>query len=127
MSSNEDKRKKVDEAVIDDSMKCSDYGMYPCVAAREYDNMAAIGLDLEGDNKSNNEIRYALYHGYMSSRATMDTLEPATGRSFRLVLKVRFAMHIQRLKALSMLDSVPRRLEKMMNKLIHYKGVISLW
>ena len=31
MSSNEDKRKKVDEAVIDDSMKCSDCGMYdPC-------------------------------------------------------------------------------------------------
>ena len=59
------------QAVIDsqifipESMKCKHCCLFPCVSEREYDNMMAIGLDCEGEQKSNREIRFVLYR-YMS-------------------------------------------------------------
>ena len=53
------------QVFVDDSMKCEYCGLFPCVAVREYDNMMAIGSDLESENKSNREIRFVLYR-YMS-------------------------------------------------------------
>ena len=40
---------------------CFHCGRKPCIASTEYEAMAEIGEEMETDNKSNNEIRFALY------------------------------------------------------------------